>query len=454
MDAQEVRQWLFAEAGAANVISEPAALWAYGYDATMGYRGHPAAVVFPTGESQIARLLRRARQSGFKWMVRGGATSLAAGAVPPDGAIVIDTNRMQALREIDAARRLAVVEPGVVTRDFRGAVAREGLFYPPDPSSDAGATLGGNIATNAGGPYAFKYGVTRDYVQRLRVVNAEGELFDLRRPADGPLIDLMVGSEGTLGIVTEAALRLLPPPAHSEVRALVYDDGLMALRAVPEIIEAGLIPAKLEFLDDVTITALERARSWGLPRSAGGLLLLEFDGPRPAVSAELAKLDALLAADGSGGRLVGSETAGGWWAARKAITASLARIRPAKIGEDICVPRTKLAATAARVREAAARHNLTVAVFGHAADGTLHPNILYDPAIRAERLAALDLLAEIARAGVEAGGVLSGEHGLGRVKRPFVARAYDAQTLALMARIKSAADPRGALNPGAMWPNV
>ncbi len=438
--------------GRANVIAEPNALWTYGYDATMGYRGAPAAVAFPSDEAETAGLIRFAVGRGLPCLPRGGATSLAASAVPPDGALVIDTNRIRVIRSIDPETRRAVVEPGVGTRDFRARVARDELLYPPDPSSEAGSTIGGNLATNAGGPYAYKYGVTRDYVERLRLVTSDGSVADLRRPEDGPPIDVVVGSEGTLGAVTLAELSLIPAPMARELRAAVYPDGLSALRAVPRIIASGLVPAKLEYLDDVTIRALERARPWGLPHDAGSLLLVELDGDRVSVERAAAALDRLLRDATDGARLVESAVASQWWEARGAVTASLARIRPAKIGEDICVPRTSLSGCVDRLKREAAAGGLELAIFGHVADGTIHPNVLYDPGDPGAEAAAREFLGAIASAGLEAGGVLSGEHGLGRAKRPFVDRAYDAPTLGLMRRLKAEFDPDGIFNPGAMWP--
>ncbi len=438
--------------GAPHVLLDPDELVAYGYDATMGYRGAPAAVVMAETEAQIINALAAASEHGVPCLARGGATSLSASAVPPDGALVIDTNRMRRITDFDADRRRATVEPGVVTRDFRDYAAQRGLFYAPDPSSEAAATIGGNVATNAGGPYAFKYGVTRDAVVGLRVVTPRHGLLALRRGADDGVIDLIIGSEGTLGIVTEITLQLRPMPAHRTVRAASFPDGEAALQVVAQIMSSGITPAKLEFLDDITVESLERSRPWGFPRDAGGLLLIELDGDKVEVRDESAALDALLRSAGGGMDSVDPVRAERWWEARRGITASLAKIRPAKIGEDICVPYSQLAPTFAAIKQAADDADVVVAIFGHAADGTLHPNLLYDPSDTDERERALGLLPIVADAGLAAGGILSGEHGLGRVKQPFVDRAYDAATLAAMRRIKRAFDPANIMNPGAMWP--
>ena len=438
--------------GAVHLLTDPDELVAYGYDATMGYRGAPGAVMLAETEAQIVDALAAAGDHGVSCLARGAATSLSASAVPPDGALLIDTNRMRRITDFDALRRRATVEPGVVTRDFRAYAAERGFFYAPDPSSEAAATIGGNVATNAGGPYAFKYGVTRDAVVGLRIVTPRHGLLSLRRGADDAVIDLIIGSEGTLGIVTQITLQLRPLPSHRTVRAASFPDGESALRVVAAIMASGITPAKLEFLDDITVESLERSRSWGFPRAAGGLLLVELDGEAAEVRDQAAALDHLLKSAGGGLDSVDPARAERWWEARRGITASLARIRPAKIGEDICVPYSQLAPTFTAIKQAADDEDVVVAIFGHAADGTLHPNMLYDPADREERDRALGLLPIVADAGLAAGGILSGEHGLGRVKQPFVDRAYDPPTLAAMRRIKRAFDPDNIMNPGAMWP--
>ena len=438
--------------GAGNVVDDPDALWTYAYDATMGFRGQPAVVAFPASESEVQQLVRAAAAADAPCLARGGATSLAASAVPPPQSLVIDTNRMQAIEQFDALGRWAIVQPGVVTHAFRDYAEARGLRYPPDPSSEAGSTLGGNVATNAGGASAFKYGVTRDFVTRLRAVTGRGEVIEAARPADGPVVDALVGSEGTLGIVTQIEVRLIPSPAARAVRAAVFDAPAAALRVVPQLLEVGLVPAKLEFLDAQTIQAIERARPRGLPSDAGAVLLVELDGDPAAVRLEERLLLDVLAQHGDGVRVVNADVAARWWTARQGLTASLSRIRPAKIGEDICVPRRALADTYARIRGEAERRGVPVAIFGHAADGTLHPNMLYDPNDVAERDAAAAMLEVVAAVGLAAGGVLSGEHGLGRVKREFTEQAMTRPTLEAMRALKRSFDPAQRLNPGAMWP--
>ena len=438
--------------GAANAVDDPDALWTYAYDATMGFRSQPDMVAFPGSEREVQQLVRAAAGAGAPILARGGATSLAASAVPPAGALVIDTNRMHDIESLDPRARRAVVQPGVVTNVFRDMVAKADLMYPPDPSSEAASTLGGNVATNAGGASAFKYGVTRDFVTRLRLVTDRGDLIDAARPAASPVVDAIIGSEGTLGVVTRIEVRLIPRPSTTTSRAAAFDAPTDALEAVPALLDSGLIPAKLEFLDALTIQAIERARPRGLPADAGAVLLVELDGEPEDVMRDEELLTDLLSTAAVGARVVDAEVAGQWWAARRGLTASLGRVRPAKIGEDICVPRRALADTYARIHAEANQRDVPVAIFGHAADGTLHPNMLYDPDDPAERDAAAAMLEVVARIGLEAGGVLSGEHGLGRVKRDFVNRAMDQHTLRAMRDVKAAFDPEDRLNPGTMWP--
>ena len=295
--------------GPANVVDDPDALWTYAYDATMGYRGEPAVVAFPESESEIQQLVRAAAAADVPCLARGGATSLAASAVPPPQSLVIDTNRMQDIERFDANGRLAVVQPGVNTHAFRDFVAARGLCYPPDPSSEAGSTLGGNVATNAGGASAFKYGVTRDFVTRLRAVTAFGEVIEAARPADGPMVDALIGSEGTLGIVTRIALRLIEPPPARAVRAAAFESPTDALAVVPRVLETGLVPAKLEFLDAQTIQAIERARPRGLPSDAGAVLLAELDGEPEAVRTDEQLLLEVLARQGAGVEVVDAAAA-------------------------------------------------------------------------------------------------------------------------------------------------
>ena len=440
--------------GTANVDGSPAARVTYAVDGTVGYRGSPAAIVFPGTDLEVARVLGMASAKGWTVVGRGGGTSLAAGAVPPKAAIVLSTERLRQGPEIAASDLEVVCGAGVMTGELQTRAAAEGLFYPPDPSSQAVTMLGGNAATNAGGAHALKYGVTRDYVVELEVALASGELVRVERGTGSePLLDLFVGSEGTLGIVTKLKLRLLPAPPVAKTVAAHFDGAKAATEATVALLGEGLLPARIEFMDEVAIRAVQVARDRGLA-GVGAVLLVEFDGEEIAVRADVEAGWGIM--EKMGARMVKvAETAReevAMWEPRGAITSSLARLKPGKIGEDICVPRTELPGVVEAITELSRETGLEIALFGHAGDGTLHPNIVFDPADAKEVAKVKEVMAGIARIGIEAGGVLSGEHGLGLVKKEFVPLMYDWETIGRMRALKREMDPAGILNPEVMWP--
>ena len=365
---------------APHILVDPDQLVAYGYDATMGYRGAPGAVVMAETERHIVDALAAAVAHGVACLARGGATSLSASAVPPDGALVIDTNRMRRITAFDPVRRRGSVEPGVVTRRLSCLRRAARSALRPDPLVRSGRHDRRKRGHQRRRPLRLQVRRHPRRRDRSAVVTPRHGLLRLTRGVDDAVIDLIIGSEGTLGIVTEITLQLRPLPSHRAVRAASFPDGETALRVVAAIMESGITPAKLEFLDDITVESLERSRPWGFPRNAGGLLLAELDGDEAEVRDEAVALDGLLRSAGGGLDSVDPARAERWWEARRGITASLARIRPAKIGEDICVPYSQLAPTFTAIKQAADDADVVVAIFGHAADGTLHPNMLYDPA--------------------------------------------------------------------------
>ncbi len=440
--------------GTANVDESPAARVTYAVDGTVGYRGSPAVVVFPGTGLEVARVLGLASAEGWKVVGRGGGTSLAAGAVPPEAAIVLSTERLKQGPEISENDLEAVCGAGVTTGELQARAAAAGLFYPPDPSSQGVTMLGGNVATNAGGAHALKYGVTRDYVVELEVALASGEVVRVERGTGSePLLDLFVGSEGTLGIVTRMKLRLLPAPPTAKTVAAHFAGAKAATEAMVAMLGQGLLPSRLEFMDEVAIRAVQAARDRGL-EGVGAVLLAEFDGEEGAVQADVATGRKVM--DKMGAQMVKvAETAreeAAMWEPRGAITSSLARLKPGKIGEDICVPRTELPQVVEAIKGLSEETGLEIALFGHAGDGTLHPNIVFDPGDAGEVAAVKAALAGIARIGIEAGGVLSGEHGLGLVKKEFVPLMYDWETIGRMRALKGELDPAGVLNPDLMWP--
>ncbi|MXY00535.1 MAG: FAD-binding protein [Chloroflexi bacterium] len=444
----------FAEiVGPRRVRSDPSSLAAYGIDATVGYRGYPALAVFPTTAAAAASALALAGSLGLAVTARGGGTSLAAGATPLDGSIVICTELIDQPLVVDPDALSVRCGAGVKTAQIDAAAAEFDLFLAPDPGARAISVIGGNVATNAGGALGLAYGVIRHHVLGLEYATVNGHIHHVRRGgADEGMVDLLIGSEGTLGLITAVDLALLPAPPrrHSLVARCV--DAAAAARATIALLERGFLPARIEFMDDVAVRAVQAARDRGLDLSVGAYLLIEFvgRGSRPQRQVEAA-LQALQGTGGIDAEKVAGQRERSYWEARHAITSSLARVRPGKIGEDICLPRTRLPDAVDRIKQIAAELDLPIALFGHIGDGTLHPNVLYDPLDEDQRARAAAALGRIAETSIELGGVLSGEHGLGRVKRDHLEAAFDADTLAVFQRLRDAADPGAVLNRPLQW---
>ncbi|MBI2874297.1 MAG: FAD-binding protein [Firmicutes bacterium] len=427
----------------------------YGYDASPARGGVPAAVALPEREEEAAALLELASREGIPVIPRGAGTGLSGGSVPLEGSLVVALNRMNMIREIETQDLLAVVQPGVITGEFQAAVEKRSLFYPPDPSSLTACTLGGNAAENAGGPRGLKYGVTGDYVLGLRAVLAGGTVLraggrTVKNVTGYDLRGLLVGSEGTLGIITELTLRLLPKPVARRTFLAVFPSLETSAEAVARIIEAGAVPAALELMDDYTIRCVEEHARPGYPVEAGAVLLIELDGRPSEVAEEAGQVQGLCRAAGAlrveeGGS---PEDCARLWAGRRAVGAAVARRKRVKISEDATVPRSRVPEMVRRLREIARRHGLEIAVFGHAGDGNLHPNILLDGDSRGELDRAEEAVGEIFTAALELGGTLSGEHGIGLMKAPYLSMEVGEAGLEAMARIKKALDPAGILNPG------
>ena len=441
--------------GPDHVLRSRASLVSYAVDATVGYRGEPLAAVFPGTADETAGVLRLARETGFTVVGRGAGTSLSAGAVPPKGSIVVSLSRLRWGPYVDRADQTVRAGAGVTTLEVQSVAKAAGLFYPPDPSSQDVTTIGGNTATNAGGPHALKYGVTRHYVTALEVAHCSGSTAFYSRGTPGEMmVDLMIGSEGTLGLVTEVRARLIQAPEGFRTVTATFDSARNAAQATVDLLDMGVVPGKLEFMDDVSIRAVQAARDRGLPTDIGALLLIELHGDRKSLLRDGAvTLESLRSSSAENVReAVSQAEQRRAWEARGAITSSLARLKPGKIGEDICVPRTNLPYAVDRIKKLSQERQVLIALFGHIGDGTLHPNVIYEPSNESETAAARATLAELARIGVDSGGVLSGEHGLGLVKRDFVPYAWDWDTIRAMRRIKHEFDPASVLNPGIMWP--
>jgi glycolate oxidase len=438
-----------------RVLTAREDLLTYAADATPLLSQSPGAVVVPRDTEEVAAIVELANEEGFTIVPRGAGTGLSGGAVPTPDAVVLLLHRWNRILELDEANLTAWVEPGVVTADLHHAVEEKDLFYPPDPGSMRVCTIGGNVAENAGGLRGLKYGVTKDYVQGLEVILPTGEWVRLggkamKDVAGYNLKDLMVGSEGTLGIFTRILVRLIPRPRTTRTILATFGAMGSAGDAVAAIIAARIVPSTLEFLDQTTIRAVEAFARLGLPQDLGALLLIEVDG-HPVVVEEDAHAVAKLCRANDAHRVRHATTpaeAEDLRSARRSAFTALARIGPTTILEDATVPRSAVPAMLARVHEIAARHGVTFGIFGHAGDGNLHPTCVTDardPVAIARAEAAFE---EIFAAAIALGGTITGEHGVGIAKRRFLERQVGDPALRFMRQIKRVLDPNQVLNPG------
>ena len=444
--------------GKGHCSQEPEDLVAYSYDAT-AQTFLPDAVVFPNTSKEIAQIMDIARAHEFFVIPRGAGSGLTGGALPVKGGLVLGTSRMNRIINIDPENFLAIAEPGVVTADFHDAVEKHNLFYPPDPASSEFSTLGGNMAECAGGPRAVKYGVTRDYVLGLEVVLPTGEIIrtgvtTVKGVVGYDLTRLIVGSEGTLGIISQMALRLLPLPEAVRTLTAVFDEMETAAAAVSKIIQSGVIPRTIEYMDQVSLICVEKYLNMGLPVKAGALLLLEVDGREDEVDNAMDQLKRLCSQSGAKDLQTAAtpEAAKQLWMARKSINPALFRQAPHKINEDIVVPRNKIPDVIIFIKQLIGTFGLTIATFGHAGDGNIHVNVMLDknnPEQLDKANQIVDLLFDFT---LKLGGTLSGEHGVGITKSPFIQKEIGSKEISLMKAIKSVFDPQGILNPGKIFP--
>ena len=437
-------------------------------DVTAGYRrdmmplapcGNPLAVVFPESTEQVQEVVRACAEHGVPIVPRGAGSGLSGAANAVDGCVVLVTTRMNRIVEIDADNRLAVVEPGVVNLDLRGAVEKHGLFYPPDPSSYDWCTIGGNLATNAGGLCCVKYGVTTDSVLGLDVVLADGELLRTgRRTVKGvagyDLTKLFVGSEGTLGVITRATVALRPLPQAPGTVVAAFGTTAAAGTAVSRIVREGVVPSLMEIMDSVSIAAVEAhlKTELGAGKGCAALLLCQSDSGGEAARAELAKVEQICLDSGAELAHTTFDVAEGQLllAARRAVLMAL-EVYGAWLTDDVCVPRTRITELIDACERISTEVGLRVAVVGHAGDGNMHPTIVYDPASEDEFARARRAFADILAAGLALGGTVTGEHGVGKVKREWLAREIGPVGLRTHRAIKAALDPGNLFNPGSMF---
>ncbi|HEX5756989.1 MAG TPA: FAD-linked oxidase C-terminal domain-containing protein [Arenimonas sp.] len=439
--------------GADALLTDPAECLVYGYDNSRR-QGQAAAVVLPTTTTQVQELVRLCRRHRIALVARGRGTNTTGASVPPDGAIVVSFERMNRLLAIRPGDRVAVVEPGLLNGELQTALAAHGLFWPADPTSAAYSTIGGNLACNAGGPRTVKYGAARDNLLAVTAVDGRGELLTLgaavTKSASGfDLARLLVGSEGTLALIVEATLRLTPLPAERRALRALYRDEASAAAAVARLMAQPVTPSMLEFMDGQCVRLARDVGKADLP-DAGAALMIEADGETAALPAAVAAL--CKAADGDG--CLGVTAAASeaereqLWAARKALSPSLRSLAPGKINEDVVVPVSRIPELVSATQRIAAAESLPIVCFGHAGNGNLHVNILYDPADADQSKRAERALDAVFDAVIALEGQVSGEHGVGLAKRELLARALPGETLILMHAIKKVFDPDGILNPG------
>ena len=432
----------------------------YECDMLVYYKGTPDLVVLPRTTDEVVAVMRRCLDAGVPVVPRGSGTGLIGGATAPDGGVMIGVNRMDRILEIDVHNRYAVVEPGVINLALTNAVQDRGYFFAPDPSSQMVSSIGGNAATNAGGPHALKYGNVAHHVLGLEIVTGVGEVLTLGGPVPGtPGYDLpgvVVGSEGTLGIVTKVIVKLTRAPEAVRTALATFDSIEVASAAVSAIIAEGIVPAALEAMDEPIIRAVEAGVHAGYPTEAKAVLLIELDGPAAEVEAQAEAVTRICQGTGALTMRVARDDAERalLWKGRKEAAGAVGRITHNYVLQDAVVPRSKLPTVMGQIQAIAARHGLVVANVFHAGDGNLHPMICYDERVPGEFDRALEANEEILHACIELGGTVTGEHGVGLDKAEKLALLFNQDDLEVMHAVRRVFDPRGLMNPRKVFPSA
>ncbi len=444
--------------GKENLFTDRETCLSYAYDAS-SQKGLPEAVILPISTSQIEEILKIANSYKFPVTPRGSGSGMTGGAIPFYGGIIISLAKFNRILEIDTKDLIAIVEPGVITGDLQREVKKYGLFYPPDPASLNFSTIGGNVAEGAGGPRGLKYGVTRDYVLGLEVVLPTGTTVrcgvrTAKSVVGYDITRLMVGSEGTLGIITKIILKLVPAPEDEKTMMVIFNKIDHASQMVTAVLNNRIIPASMELMDKYSIRCVEEYLNMGLPIGAEAIILFKLDGEKEIVKRQLSKLEILSHEMKAIDVMIAQteEEANLLWRARQAISPALFNIRPNKINEDIVVPRSKIPLMLSKLEKLAKELSLTIVTFGHAGDGNLHVNIMYDANDPEESRRAKEAIPRIFETTLKLGGSISGEHGIGITKVPFISKEIDQDLLNLMVRIKRIFDPNLILNPGKVFP--
>jgi glycolate oxidase len=444
--------------GKDNVVTEKQDLLCYSYDATQ-MEFLPEAVAFPANADEVSKIMGLANAELVPVIPRGAGSGFSGGSLPHRGGIVLVTTRMDRIIRIDSDNLVAEVEPGVVTEDFQIAVEKLGLFYPPDPASLKFSTLGGNVAECAGGPRAVKYGVTKDFVMGLEVVLPTGEIIrtggETAKGVVGyDLTKLICGSEGTLGVITRIILKLLPLPDAKKTMLAIFDSIDGAATAVSAIIKGKIIPTTLEFMDHATLKCVDSRFSLGLPEEGRAVLIIEVDGDRDLIEKQASLIHEMIRPLGLVHFRVAKDAAESEqiWKVRRLVSPSLRDVNPTKYNEDIVVPRSRVPDVIRRIEDIRQSYDIPIVNFGHAGDGNIHVNVMIDREVPGMDEKAQGAIREIFRAALDLGGTMSGEHGIGLTKAPYITMELSPTQLAAMKAIKKALDPNNILNPGKMFP--
>ncbi|MCY7848175.1 glycolate oxidase subunit GlcD [Bacillus haynesii] len=458
MISSQVKSQLIEIVGSANYDDSNAGRLVYSYDATPQFQSMPDAVIAPRSKEEVSQIVKICNTHRIPIVPRGSGTNLCAGTCPTEGGIVLLFKHMNQILEIDEENLTITVQPGVITLDLIHAAEEKGLFYPPDPSSMKISTIGGNINENSGGLRGLKYGVTRDYVMALEVVLANGDIIrtggKLAKDVAGyDLTRLFIGSEGTLGIITEATLKLIPAPETKKTVLALYQDIDSAAQTVSNIIAHKIIPATLEFLDQPTIQVIEDFAKIGLPVHAKAVLLIEQDGTEETVRRDIAMIEEIC----KKGNAVSVQTAQteseaeDLREARRTALSALARLKPTTILEDATVPRSEIAEMVKAINTIAEKHQISICTFGHAGDGNLHPTCTTDVRNSEEMKRVEQAFEDIFKKAVELGGTITGEHGVGEMKAPYLELKLGKAGIAAMKAVKQALDPNSIMNPGKIF---
>lgn len=441
-----------------RVLTDESDRFSYSFDGSFG-TFLPDVVIQTKSVGELVELVKLANRRKIPVYPRGQSTSLSGGPLPVKGGMVFDLSVMNDLLEIHTEDLVAIVSPGVLTADIHKAAEQRGLMYPPDPSSSHVSTIGGNLAENSGGPRGLKYGVTKDYVIGLEVITPEGEIIKtggrtVKNVTGYDLTKLIVGSEGTLGIITKAILRLIPKPQQTVTMMAIFDSLIDAGSAISKILSSGILPSKMELMDQASMIAVEQYEPLGLPIDAAALILIELDGHPLALEKEVDLAAELCRAVGARTVQIAKDKKqeAELWKARKLVSPAIVRIKPTKISEDATVPRSKIPQMCEKLQEISKTYGVHLVVFGHAGDGNLHPNIICDKTDLEEMGRVEQAVAEIFKAAIELGGTLSGEHGIGTMKSPFMEMELGVTGMDMMKRIKQAWDPNHIMNPGKIFP--